>query len=424
MSFLRMQETAHNRLIEHLLDVRTFSETITNPLEQEDFVIQSMPDVSPAKWHLAHTTWFFETFVLETAVPDYQPFHPQFRFLFNSYYNAVGDRHPRAHRGMLSRPTIDEVRKYRTYVNHALGKLNVEELSGEIRSIIEIGIHHEQQHQELMLTDIKHVLSINPLRPAYRSDLTLAENSDRQALSWSDFEGGIHQVGHAGDKFHFDNEAPRHEVLLRDFQLANRLTSNQEYLEFIEDRGYQRPELWLSEGWDAVQQLGWTCPLYWERVNDEWQTFTLAGMRDLNPQEPVTHVSFFEADAFARWKGCRLPTEFEWEHVAQTHQPALQSNFVEEDLLHPRSAPKSGDQTSPVQLYGDAWEWTASPYIAYPGYHPPDGAIGEYNGKFMSSQWVLRGGSCVTSKSHIRPTYRNFFHPEKRWQFTGIRLAE
>ncbi|QDT31685.1 ergothioneine biosynthesis protein EgtB [Thalassoglobus polymorphus] len=424
MSFLRMQETAHDQLIEHLLDVRTFSETITNSLEREDFVIQSMPDVSPAKWHLAHTTWFFETFVLEPSVPDYQLFHPQFRFLFNSYYNAVGDRHPRAHRGMLSRPTIDEVRKYRAYVDHALAKLNVEQLSDEVRSVIEIGIHHEQQHQELMLTDIKHVLNINPLRPAYRSDLTTPEPSEPQALSWSHFDSGIHQVGHAGDNFHFDNEAPRHEVLLRDFQLANRLTSNQEYLEFIEDRGYQRPELWLSEGWDAVQQLGWTCPLYWERVNDEWQTFTLAGMRDLHLQEPVTHVSFFEADAFARWKGCRLPTEFEWEHVAQIYQPGPQSNFVEEDLLHPRSAPTPDDQKSPAQLYGDAWEWTASPYIAYPGYHPPDGAIGEYNGKFMSSQWVLRGGSCVTSKSHIRPTYRNFFHPEKRWQFTGIRLAE
>ncbi len=418
------QNTAHDELLQRLLDVRNFSEKLTAPLEPEDCVIQSMPDVSPTKWHLAHTTWFFETFILEPATDGYRAFHPQFCYLFNSYYNAVGERHPRAHRGMLSRPTIDSVMEYRSHVNRALSQLDIESLDPELRSIIEIGIHHEQQHQELMLTDIKHILSINPLRPAYRSDLTIAEESPRQDLTWSKFDGGIFEVGHSGTEFHFDNEAPRHEVLLRDFQFANRLTTNQEFLEFLEDGGYSRPELWLSEGWDAVQRFGWNAPLYWQRAENSWQTFTLSGMNQLEDQAPVTHVSFFEADAFARWKGCRLPTEFEWEHVAQSQQPGSECHFVEQDILHPRGVPPNLESDSPTQLYGDAWEWTSSPYVAYPGYQPAEGAIGEYNGKFMSSQWVLRGGSCATSKSHIRPTYRNFFHPEKRWQFSGIRLAK
>ncbi|MEW4487149.1 ergothioneine biosynthesis protein EgtB [Thalassoglobus sp. JC818] len=419
-------------LLDRLMAVRQFSAKIVDPLETEDFVIQTMPDVSPTKWHLAHTTWFFEQFILKPSMPGYRVFHPQFSFLFNSYYNAVGERHPRMQRGVLSRPTVREVLEYRTYVDQALEDFLQQPPSNEVGDLIEIGINHEQQHQELMLTDIKHVLSCNPLRPAYRVNLNEFKASETAPLIWISFAGGITEIGVEGDGFHFDNESPRHEVLNRDFELASRLTTNGEYLQFVESDGYQNPSLWLSEGWDQVQACHWKAPLYWERIDGEWQEFTLGGMRPLDPHAPVTHVSYFEADAFARWSNCRLATEAEWETVGQIESVAQSNsfvgNFAEDDFLHPIAwhpeAQKSGQTASGIhQFYGDVWEWTASPYVAYPGYQPAPGAIGEYNGKFMSSQWVLKGGSCATSRTHIRPSYRNFFHPDKRWQFTGIRLA-
>lgn len=417
------------QLLDELDRVRKFSMKLVSPLETEDFVIQTMADVSPAKWHLAHTTWFFETFVLRPADPNYQSFHPEFNFLFNSYYNAVGKRHARPERGFLSRPTTAEVFAYRESVDQALQQLQLDALAEEILAAIELGIHHEQQHQELMLTDLKHVFSVNPLLPSYRDDLragfasSQAENSQPSDINWVELAGGIVSVGHSQTGFHFDNETPRHQVLLQDYSMSHRLVTNAEYLEFIEAKGYQRPELWLSEGWDAVNRWNWEAPSYWKKTDSGWQEFTLGGTRPLRPNSPVTHVSFFEADAFARWRDCRLPTEFEWE-VAAAGSSSSVGNFVEEDFLHPVE-PNPGQPSTPLQqMFGDVWEWTASPYVAYPGYKPAAGAIGEYNGKFMSSQWVLRGGSCATSRSHIRSTYRNFFHPDKRWQFTGIRLAK
>ncbi|TWT55386.1 Iron(II)-dependent oxidoreductase EgtB [Thalassoglobus neptunius] len=420
-------------VVDRLMAVRQFSMKIIDPLETEDFVIQTMPDVSPTKWHLAHTTWFFEQFILMPSMPGYRVFHPQFSFLFNSYYNAVGERHPRMHRGVLSRPTVREVLEYRSYVDQALKSFLQQPPSKDVGELIEIGIHHEQQHQELMLTDIKHVLSCNPLRPAYRVNLNEYKANDAVPLNWISFAGGIAEIGAEPGSFHFDNESPRHEVLNRDFELASRLTTNGEYLEFVQSDGYQNPSLWLSEGWDQVQACQWKAPLYWELIDGEWQEFTLGGMRPLDPNAPVTHVSYFEADAFARWSNCRLATEAEWETVGQSeshaHSTTIPGNFAEDDYLHPvavNSESLNREQTvnGIHQLYGDAWEWTASPYVAYPGYQPAPGAIGEYNGKFMSSQWVLKGGSCATSRMHIRPSYRNFFHPDKRWQFTGFRLAK
>lgn len=417
---------AQPQLFRHLAKVRDFSGKIAEPLEAEDFVIQSMPDVSPTKWHLAHTTWFFETFVLEPFCPSYKVYDPNFSYLFNSYYNAIGERHPRAHRGMLSRPAIQAIFEYRSYVDEALAELGLREVPESVLNLIETGIHHEQQHQELMLTDIKHVLSVNPLHPAYRVDLSVVEPSRPTQLSWWEHEGGIVEIGHAEEGFCFDNETPRHAVLIHNFELANRPVTNQEYLEFVEAGGYACPEFWLSEGWDQVQREGWTGPLYWSRIDGEMQEFTLGGLRPLDLHAPVAHVSFFEADAFARWSDCRLPTEFEWETVAR-QSPRIQGNFAEDDFLHPLALSNTNTDveaaSEPRQLWGDVWEWTASPYVAYPGYRPAAGALGEYNGKFMSSQWVLRGGSCATSRSHLRATYRNFFHPGKRWQFSGIRLA-
>ena len=414
-------KTATRSRLDQYQRVRQFSDIIAAPLETEDFVIQTMPDVSPTKWHLAHTTWFFEQFVLKAAAPDYKVFHPEFCYLFNSYYNAIGERHPRAHRGVLSRPTVSEIFEYRRYVDEQLSKLLTCAVSAEIDTILEIGIHHEQQHQELMLTDIKHVLSCNPLRPAYRVDLNEFKDSKEQDLTWSRFDGGIKSIGHNAEQFHFDNELPRHEILVRDFEFSNRLITNREYLNFIDDGGYSNPALWLSEGWDAVRGENWQAPLYWEQIDGDWHEFTLGGMRPICLDSPVTHISFFEADAFARWHGSRLPLESEWETVAIEIDDSP-GNFADRDYLHPIPVENDANLT-PQQVFGDVWEWTASPYVAYPGYQPPEGAVGEYNGKFMSSQWVLRGGSCVTSESHIRPTYRNFFHPDKRWQFSGIRLA-
>lgn len=402
--------------------VRQLSQVLCDPLEIEDFVVQSMPDASPLRWHLAHTTWFFETFVLKPFAKNYQPANGKFEYLFNSYYNGVGEQFPRSKRGLLTRPTVAEVFEYRRAVDQRMEQLLLEtdvEQAEDIIQLIELGLHHEQQHQELMLTDMKHMLAQNPLFPVYRADRQTYSTHEPTQLTWQAFAQGIYPIGHTGDAFAYDNESPRHDALIHDFQLADRLTTNGEYLEFIEDGGYRRPELWLSLGWNTVQAESWTAPLYWVERSDGWHEFTLAGLRPLETAAPVTHISFFEADAFARWKGNRLPLETEWE-VASEELP-LDGNFVDSGRYHPI---QPGEGTRLKQMFGDAWEWTASPYTPYPGYQTPEGAIGEYNGKFMCNQYVLRGGSCATSQSHIRRTYRNFFPPSARWQFTGIRLAK
>jgi ergothioneine biosynthesis protein EgtB len=377
-----------------------------------------MPDVSPPKWHLAHTTWFFETFLLVPYLKEYQVFHPKFGYLFNSYYETVGERHPRPQRGLLSRPTVEEVYQYRAYVDGAMQLLLQEQGdNSQIESLLILGLHHEQQHQELLLTDIKHILATNPLYPAYQAVRPTLPPTPSQE-QWLDYPGGLSAIGYEGEGFAFDNELPRHQVYLQDYCLGARLVTNGEYLEFIEAGGYNQPKYWLSEGWMTVQNQQWQAPLYWEKIDGTWWVMTLSGMRLLNEDEPVCHVSFYEADAYTRFRGKRLPTEAEWE-VAAVQVPQ-RGNFLETGLLHP--APATA-MARPAQLFGDVWEWTQSAYLPYPGYQPADGAIGEYNGKFMCNQMVLRGGSCVTSQTHIRPTYRNFFPPSARWQFTGIRLC-
>ena len=440
-------------LQERYRQVRDFTRSICQPLQTEDYVIQTMPDVSPTRWHLAHTTWFFETFLLKPHVSGYQPFHAAFEYLFNSYYNAVGQQYPRAQRGLLSRPTVSEIWQYRDHVDHEVETVLAGKMldsNSRLAEVVELGLQHEQQHQELMLTDIKHVLSCNPLRPCYgESGLDPALPTAR---IWQDFPGGEFTFGFRGDRFHFDNEGPAFRQILPNFQLQNRLVTNAEYLEFVRDGGYSRPELWLSMGWATVQEQAWSAPLYWVRQGKEWLQFTLHGLRELDLHEPVSHVSYFEADAMARWSDARLPTELEWEHAAAPLP--VTGNFADTcRRFHPAS-PSPNDGSTPVdktahadaarhvhsssidlharrsakegplhQVFGDLWEWTSSPYTAYPGYQPVPGALGEYNGKFMCNQFVLRGGSCGTPQSHIRPTYRNFFPPDARWQFTGIRLA-
>ena len=400
------------------LTVREASRAICAPLAVEDYVVQSMPDTSPPKWHLAHTTWFFEQFVLGYFQRDYRPFHPEYAFLFNSYYETVGKFFPRPQRGLLSRPTVDEVYRYRSHVDASVADLIDaidDQCFAELASRIELGSQHEEQHQELLLTDIKHTLAINPLRSAYSAQASRGHGA-AGPLEWLECAGGLHEIGHAGNDFAFDNETPRHTVYLRPFRIASRLVSNADFMAFMNDDGYGRPDLWLADGWRAVRERGWNAPLYWERVDNDWRYATLGGFRRVAPEEPVCHVSFYEADAYARWAGKRLPTEGEWE-VAARKRP-IQGNFRESGLLHP--APANGA----TQFYGDVWEWTSSSYSPYPGYHPLAGALGEYNGKFMANQYVLRGGSCVTPSKHIRPTYRNFFYGQDRWQFMGIRLAE
>ncbi len=397
--------------------VRAATEHLCGPLAVEDYVVQSMPDASPAKWHLAHTSWFFETFVLAAVDASYQPFHPRFSFLFNSYYVTVGERYARSQRGLLTRPTVPEVYAYRRAVDAAMDRVLSQPLSASARSVIALGIHHEQQHQELLLTDLKHMFGCNPLRPTYRTRRG-NEPSGSVALQWVEYPEGLVSIGHDGAGFAFDNESPRHRVFLDAFALGSRLVTNREYRAFLEDGGYRRPEWWMSDGWDAACAGAWTAPLYWEPDGGGWLSFTLAGMRPVVDDEPVCHVSYFEADAYARWAGARLPTEAEWETAAAPAR--IDGNFADRDRLHPAPA-TSG--TLPTQLFGDVWEWTSSPYVAYPGFRPPAGALGEYNGKFMCNQFVLRGGSCVTPQSHMRATYRNFFAPAARWQFMGIRLA-
>lgn len=404
-------------------DVRQRTSTLCEPLSPEDCAIQSMPDASPTRWHLAHTTWFFETFVLKPAIADYQSVCPEYDYLFNSYYNQVGQQFPRSQRGLLSRPSLADVVEYRAAVDQQMDQLLATDGQDNANrlEVIELGLHHEQQHQELMLTDLKHMFSCNPLWPAYLSDRP-PQSSSEVPLDWVTGTEGVRSIGHDGTGFAYDNESPQHEALLQPHELTSRLITNGEYLEFIAENGYSRPEWWLSLGWATVQQNTWNAPLYWRQIDGQWCEFTLAGLRPLRMSEPVCHVSYFEADAYARWRGVRLPTEFEWELAATASNVAATGNFVESQQYHPAPA-ECTDTTIPQQMFGDVWEWTASPYTPYPGYAPPAGAIGEYNGKFMCNQYVLRGGSCATSQSHIRATYRNFFPPEARWQFTGIRLA-
>ena len=400
-------------------NVRDTTSMLCDPLAPEDTVAQSMPDASPAKWHLAHTTWFFEEFVLGHFSPGYRRFRQGWDYLFNSYYQTVGPMHARPRRGLLTRPTLDEVRDYRADVDAAMRRLLAQRGDdADLLARVTLGLNHEQQHQELLLTDIQHLFSMNPLQPVYReSPQTSATAVDLRFIAGRD---GIVETGHAGAGFAFDNEGPRHRELLHPHAIANRCVSNGEFRAFIEDGGYCNPVLWLSEGWDTVCREGWRHPLYWDDGLET--TFSLAGRRAIDPAAPVCHISFFEADAFARWAGARLPTEAEWETFA-TDVP-VQGNFADSGALHALPARAAGGASGdPLQMFGDVWEWTASPYVGYPGYRPPEGAIGEYNGKFMCGQWVLRGGSCATPAGHVRASYRNFFHPAARWQFSGVRLA-
>ena len=405
--------------------VRGDSEALAAPLTPEDQSIQSMPDVSPTKWHLAHTTWFFETFILGRFDPAYRAFDPAFHYLFNSYYEAEGPRHPRPQRGLLSRPSCADVAAYRDHVDAAMARLiegAADETWRDAAPLIELGLHHEQQHQELILMDIKHVFSCNPLRPAYQPPRRRAPGR-AAALDWIDFAGGLVSIGHDGGGFAFDNETPCHRVWLEPFRLATRPVNCGEFAEFVAAGGYAEPEFWLSDGWAMLQQQGWECPLYWRRADDGWRIFTLSGEKRLDPAEPVVHVSFYEADAYAKWTGKRLPTEAEWE-VAAYGMP-LVGNLADSRRFHPGVDPGGAERAGGLrQMIGDVWEWTASPYVPYPRFRAVSGAIGEYNGKFMSSQMVLRGGAAVTPPGHIRASYRNFFPPSARWAFSGLRLAD
>lgn len=417
-------ESSGRALWPDYLRARHDTERLCVPLEIEDYGIQSMPAVSPPKWHLAHTAWFFEALVLKSFLEGYREYHPLFARLFNSYYESLGDRHPRPERGLLSRPTVAEVYRYRAYVDEHMEKLLAQAdhpQQSNIARLTVLGLNHEQQHQELLLTDILHNFACNPLRPSYGTTSAPSVPPERALpLQWVDFAGGIKTIGHAGGGFAYDNEGPPHKTYLDDFRLASRPVTNSEFMEFIEAGGYRQPGHWLSDAWQAVREQRWEAPLYWERIGGEWRQMTLTGMRPVDLHAPVCHVSFFEAAAFARWAGKRLPSEAEWE-VAAAGIP-IAGNLRETGALHPLPA-KPGD--APLQqLFGDVWEWTQSAYTAYPGYRQADGPLGEYNGKFMCGQMVLRGGSCVTPADHIRATYRNFFYPAERWQFCGIRLAE
>ena len=429
------------RLHKRFHQIRKFTNSLCAGLEPEDCVVQSMPDVSPTKWHLAHTTWFFETFILKKFVPGYRAEIPEYAYLFNSYYNAAGHMHRRDLRGLISRPTVSEAKRYRASIDSHIADLlsNAdEELLDEIEPILVLGMHHEQQHQELLITDIKHVFAQNPLYPVYRDGRARhsvrAEErtaTERRPYQFIDFEQTTAGIGHDGRGFAYDNEGPQHQVLVPAFALASRPITNGEYIPFMEDNGYQRPEFWLSLGWMTVNEQRWEAPLYWMKRDGTWWNFTLSGFRPVDESEPVTHISYFEADAYANWAGARLPTEFEWERAASGCP--IEGNFAEEELFHPAGVTPKAFGAVAVdtaardlrlhRMFGDVWEWTRSAYSPYPGYRAAPGALGEYNGKFMCNQYVLRGGSCATSRAHVRRTYRNFFQPEKRWQFTGIRLA-
>jgi ergothioneine biosynthesis protein EgtB len=417
-----MHMTDPARWIARYNAVRERSLALSEPLSDEDCGAQSMPDASPIKWHLAHTTWFFETFILERMEADFKPFHPAFRVLFNSYYNGIGEKHPRPQRGLLTRPARGEVVAYRLDVDARMQRLFARELDAatraQLESLVTLGLEHEQQHQELMLTDVKHLLAQNPLLPEYVQAEPMGADGGAGALEWVDFDGGLTEIGYNGDAFCFDNELPRHRQYVAPFALASRLVTNGEYLAFIQAGGYESPALWLAEGWDWVCNQGLRMPLYWQQdeATGQWYEFTLSGQQPLELARPATHLSLFEADAYAHWIGARLPTEAEWEYAAQHLQLP-----VEAGELHPVAAGQGG--TSLQQMYGHCWQWTSSSYAAYPGYETAPGALGEYNGKFMLNQYVLRGSSCVTPQGHARASYRNFFPAGARWQFTGIRLA-
>ncbi len=395
-------------------DVRAFTEELAAPLSPEDQTVQSMPDVSPTKWHRAHTTWFFETFLLKEYVPGYQSPDPAFDYLFNSYYEGDG-------RGLVSRPSAAEVADYRRHVDEEMERFlaTLVDENGPLLDLVELGLHHEQQHQELLLMDIKHVLSVNPMFPVYRERPDVAVPADAPGLTWTSFDGGEVEIGHDGDGFAFDCEGPRHRALVPSYALADRLVTCGEWLEFMADDGYSRHDLWLSEGWHTSNANGWQAPSYWNQVEGEWHVFTLHGNRRVDAAEPVVHVSLYEADAFARWADARLPTEVEWEHAAAPVDVA--GNFADRGALHPEPTTAAGPLS---QLYGDVWEWTSSAYLPYPGFRAAEGAVGEYNGKFMINQNVLRGGCCATSPGHTRATYRNFFPAHSRWMFSGLRLAK
>jgi ergothioneine biosynthesis protein EgtB len=399
---------------------RRLTDQLAVPLSAEDQTVQSMPDVSPTKWHRAHTSWFFETFLLQPRLAGYDVFHPDFGYLFNSYYVGVGDRYPRHDRGLISRPGIIEVGDYRRHVDMHMGILLAAGLEPGAASLVELGIQHEQQHQELLLMDIKHVLSRNPMLPVpVYLPLTLPGPEPTAPTTWTTHPGGTVEIGHRGDGFGFDNEFPRHRVHLEPFDLADRPVSSGEWMDFMDDGGYRRPELWLSDGWAAVEAEGWEAPLYWAQRDGTWREFTLAGEVPVDPSRPVCHVSYYEADAYARWVGQRLPTEAEWEVVSTARAAGgTDGHLLDTLVLHP--SPTAGGAAAP---YGDVWQWTSSAYSPYPGFAPESGAVGEYNGKFMVNQYVLRGGSCVTPADHIRTTYRNFFPPAARWAFSGLRLA-
>lgn len=419
---------ANQHLIQLYAGVRSKTEELCRLLAIEDYVIQSIEDVSPPKWHLAHTTWFFETFILAARLPRYAAFDPAFHYLFNSYYQSIGQPYPRIRRGFLSRPTVETIYAYRRHVDQQLTEylyhLSEEEMH-IIKPLLILGLNHEQQHQELLLMDIKHNFSYDPTYPVYNTQIKNDDEhqSPEKNLTFFECQGGLVEIGHEGNTFCFDNELPRHAYHLQPYKIATRLVTNDEFCEFIVAGGYKKPDLWLSDGWDCIQKNQWEAPLYWQKISDKWHIFTLGGLRELSPHDPVIHVSYYEADAYARFRGLRLASEMEWEHVVTSQGLSSDTgNFLEAGRFHP-CTPDSLKANALRQLFGDVWEWTMSAYSPYPGYQSDKGALGEYNGKFMSSQMVLRGGSCITPKSHIRASYRNFFQPDKRWQFSGIRLA-
>ena len=410
---------ANEALTRRLAETRRLSLELAEPLTPEDMTVQPMDDASPTKWHLAHVTWFFEQFILKQHLAGYEAFDETFNYCFNSYYESQGQRQPRARRGVLTRPSSEGVLAYRAHVDNALAELGSNGFTPDVARLIEVGINHEQQHQELLLTDILALFAANPLRPAYRTRRPRPAAKTPDPMRWIDFAGGIRQAGHDGNGYAWDNETPRHDTLIHPFHLAHRLVTNGEWLEFMADGGYRTASLWLADGWTTVNREGWSAPLYWEERDGDWLGMSLEGLHPIDRAAPVAHVSYYEADAFARWAGKRLPTEFEWEVAAQG-LPVTHTAFASR-AFRPLPAEIATGQLQ--QMFGDVWQWTQSAYLPYPGYRPPAGALGEYNGKFMVSQQVLRGSSCATPEGHSRPTYRNFFYPHQRWQFVGLRLA-
>lgn len=415
-----LRQHREKQILERYRAIRGITEELCAPLEPEDYIIQSGPDVSPPKWHLAHTTWFFETFILKKYMNKYSEFDRNFGFLYNSYYESVGPFYPRPNRGLLSRPSSKIIMDYRKHVDHAMEECldGAGNQRDTISFLIEVGLNHEQQHQELLLMDIKQNFSLNPSYYPYAEARKYSRNRPEK-LKWLRVEGGMMTFGTSGTSFAFDNETPEHRQYLNTFEIADRPVTNGEFLEFMKDGGYERPEYWLSDGWSHVRKVGWNSPAYWIQSEGNWNEFKLSGLKELDPDEPVCHISFYEADAYARWAGFRLPTEYEWEAAAKTFQQGGAGNFLDNGILHP-SAHYEGKIK---KMFGDVWEWTASAYLPYPGFKPLEGSLGEYNGKFMSGQMVLRGGSCLTPKDHIRKSYRNFFAPDRRWPVTGLRLA-